>query len=395
MNTASDSSVDVSEAVSPVVSTGTSPVSSPVISPNSFASLYESAAMGISLTFPTEWNDRYYINEGSDYISVSCKAVHDDASNMGGWLFSIVRLTGELITEEDIGQSPAPTKYLMHGNGYTYCVQMPSDVQYPSDNEELSKEYGDLSGKKADVYQSLALSGDQRPEAKNEGFKVVGTSFFTVEIPIDWELKVKENALLTWSFYNGNILMGVIAKTAALEGAPYVDGMIRETAIKDNENRRYAQVVFCSGDESTMDKIIDSFSFTGGYYTVADLKSAAELYIYYGGEKLFGKIDDIEIDRGNSAVVHATIMDFDYSSNTFQPTVNTSSKTFVIDSIHIAPLVEPDYKLLGTYEMHPLGTYTRADERFFKNYPDYKNYYYDFIVDKAGVLQIVLGHYIP
>jgi hypothetical protein len=45
--------------------------------------------------------------------------------------------------------------------------------------------------------------------------------------------------------------------------------------------------------------------------------------------------------------------------------------------------------------MYPIDKFTRTDDSFFKNYPDYKNGYYDFVTDETGALQIVLGHYVP
>lgn len=92
--------------------------------------------MGFALIFPEAWEGRYAIEESDSNISVYSKKVKDN-TEFSGHLFSIVRLTGELITEEDAAQSPAPERITQKGNGYTFILRMPSDVQYPTENEEM------------------------------------------------------------------------------------------------------------------------------------------------------------------------------------------------------------------------------------------------------------------
>ena len=64
-----------------------------------------------------------------------------------GLLFSVDRQVGELITKEDIAQAAAPRKIVLQGNGYTYFVNLPSDVQYPVDDQTLSDEYTATRGR--------------------------------------------------------------------------------------------------------------------------------------------------------------------------------------------------------------------------------------------------------
>jgi len=67
-------------------------------------------------------------------------------------------------------------------------MRLPSDVQYPME-EELSDDYIAMSKQISKVAKGIELLGNQKPQASNEGFKVVGSSFFTVEIPENWDIK--------------------------------------------------------------------------------------------------------------------------------------------------------------------------------------------------------------
>jgi len=66
------------------------------------------------------------------------------------------------------------------------------------------------------------------------------------------------------------------------------------------------------------------------------------------------------------------------------------TKTYTLDwGVHIVPLVAPNHHTYGIYEM-PL-----LDETFINNYPDYGQFFYDFIIGSDGQLKFVLGRYIP
>src|SRR5690554_2628200 len=97
---------------------------------------YSNNDLGFALIFPEAWEGRYVIEDYDNNIRVYSKKIKDN-TEFPGHLFSIVRLTGELITEEDITKSPAPERIIQKGNGYTFILRMPSDVQYPPDNKEM------------------------------------------------------------------------------------------------------------------------------------------------------------------------------------------------------------------------------------------------------------------
>lgn len=366
---------------------------------NTFA--YKNEALGFSLKFPADWEDKYIIEESEDNISIFSKKVYE-SDNGGGLLLSIERQIGELITEEDMLQAPVGQHIILQGNGYTYFTRIPSDVQYPPDDEELSHEYQALFEQITDISNSIALLGTRKPEAANEAYRVEGTSFFTVEIPGGWELKVLEDSPRYWSIYNGNNEVG------GIELIPYYnedpdgvnapnDSILQEYLVNDEILRKVRITLNAKdADQGTMQKIKSSFKFTNGPYTVVDLLSTAGAYIAAGGERVFGQIDGFEMGNGNPVAVKVKVMKFipdgpeDNNPNGFRIEDLHQIRTYPLDfGVRIAPFVAPNYHTYGMYEM-PL-----LDETFIQKYRNYQDFYYDFIVGKDGQLKIILGHYIP
>lgn len=95
---------------------------------------------GISLILPAEWNGKYgYETNGND-IAVYQQATHDDWD--AGYLFWVTCVEGVL-----------PLDYQFPGRGYviastqthTYCLILPSDVQYDPTNKAVAEEYLQMS----------------------------------------------------------------------------------------------------------------------------------------------------------------------------------------------------------------------------------------------------------
>lgn len=360
-------------------------------SPTAVAQTYENTNLGFSLQFPASWTGRYVISEGVRGIAVYSKAVRDKYDLGLGALFSVSRQTGELITQEDMNHGPVPQELLLQGNGYTYYMMAISDVQAPLSDENLSGEYYDLYEHISDVYRSIALLGDVRPQAEHEGYKVVGTSFFTTEIPETWYLRTREDALLTWNIYDGDNYMGNIAMLARDEVMPDEAGTQQSRLLQQMELFRYAAISLQTDDESVMDAMSGSFIIGSGNPNIIDLKTEAASYIRSGGEKLFGQIERVDMQDGRPFALTVTIINVDGTDGINTDKADTYEKTFVLENHGpiVAPLTAPNYKALGTYERYGL-----TDE-FFDAYPNYTDFYYDFITDSAGTVQIVLGHYLP
>lgn len=361
------------------------------------SNIYKNENLGFSLNFPKEWEDKYSIVESDNYISVFDKKIYD--TGQGGLLFTINRAIGEMITQQDMNMEPAPTKIILQGNGYTYFYRLPTDINYPLNDEELSKHYQEMSEQINFVVQGISLLGEQKPEASNDGFKVVGSSYFTVEIPSEWDIKQLEY-LPIWDIYEGNNQVGWIqmlpyeAKESISEGVD--DNAIREY-LYNEETLRKMNINLLSNyaDKSIMDKIKMSFKFTGGPFNVIDLESTANLYIARGCKKVFGTIDSFEVENGEPTAVIVNVMEFipdgpnDNNPNGFRIEDLKYTQTYTLEQgVNVAALAPPNYT---SYEMYYMPL---LDENFINNY-DYKNLFFDFIVGSDGNLLVVLGHYIP
>jgi len=358
--------------------------------------IYKNDALGFSLVFPRDWKDTYIIKESADSISIFDKKIYENYNGLGR-LFTIERFSGELITNEDMQQAPVGQQIILQGNGYTYIIKEPSDVQYPPD-EEVSREYEVMSEQIPEISHSISLLGDKKPKAVNEGFKVAGSSFFTVEIPNNWGIRPIAG-FLAWDIYAGNNNVGnfelIPYQSEGTDNTTTDDSIIREYLFND-ENSREMVMTFRPEyvNQVTMEKIKTSFEFKPGPYNVVDLQSTAQQYLDGGGTKIFGTINDFQMENGEPVAVRVNVMKWltdkpnDYP-NGFRMEDLKRTETLPLDGVHIAPLVALDYTHYGVYEM-PL-----LDETFINNYIDYKNFYYDFIIGNDGQLKIVLGHYVP
>ena len=363
---------------------------------------YKNETLGFSLNFPGDWEDKYLIKESEENISIFCKKIYEN-DDWGGLLLSIERQIGELITDEDMLQAPVGQQIILQGNGYTYFARIPSDVQYPPDNEELSREYKALFEEVLDISHSISLLGNRKPEAANEGFKVEGTSFFTVEIPSDWKLKTLDAFPLSWSIYAGAKEVGSIElisyRSEGLDDVKAASDNVRQEYLVNEETFRKARItlVLEDADQNTMKKIKNSFAFANDSpFNVVDLLSTAEEYLARGGERVFGQIDGFTMKNGKPVAVKVKLMKFipdgpeENNPNGFHIEDLNQTETYALDfGVRVAPLAAPNYTTYGIYEM-PL-----LDEAFIKNYGNYKDFYYDFILGGDGELKIVLGHYVP
>ena len=358
--------------------------------------VYKNETLGFSIYFPEEWKDKYIIEESDNHISVFAKQIYD--TGQGGFLFTINRAIGEMITQKDMNMEPVPAKIIMQGNGYTYFYRLPTDINYPVNDEDLSKHYQEMSSQIEYALQGFSLLGDQRPKAVNDGFKVVGSSYFTAEIPDEWDIKPLEH-LPVWNIYDGDNPVGMIQMLPyeAGENIRYTDDNAMREYLFDEEVFRKMNITLYGkfADESIMDKIKTSFYFAGGPFNVIDLESAANLYIAQGCKKVFGAIDSFEIENGKPVAVIVNVMEFipdgpnDNNPNGFRIEDLKYTETYIIEhGVNVAALAPPNY---NSYEMYYMPM---LDENFVNNY-DYKNLFFDFIVGNDGKLLVVLGHYIP
>ena len=391
------SSPTILSTPSPTPAISAAPTAIPRLSTTaSGQTIYKNDDFGISLVFPAEWKDRFVIKDldtfkkPGDSISVYCKAVYE-ADDKLGRLFTIVRQTGELITDKDLNAGAVNLTILLRGNGYTYIFRSTSDVQ---SSDSLKDEYMDLYSKRQDIIKSIAIFGSKTPEASNTGYKVLGTGFFTIEVPLDWELKASANAAVSWDIYSDNSVIGSVQIIPyKSEVIPEDDKTMREYILNDFNDNRSALITLSTknADQDTMQKIKSGFKLTGGDFTVIDLLSTANRYLELGGIRIFGKIDSLKAENGSFKAINIRAMKYvpDSSTKGFHIEDLNQIITYPIEqSVSIAPLVAPNYNGHGTYE------FPNLDSIFVAKYPNYKDMYYDFIIGD-NTLKVVLGHYVP
>lgn len=365
--------------------------------------VYENKVLGFSLELPKEWEDRYVAEERENGVSFFSKKVYEQYNGMG-LLFTIVRDIGELITEQDMQQAPQMQQILFQGNGYTYYIRWSSDVQSPME-EELSDDYMAMSKQVSKVAKSIRLLGVQKPKASNEGFKVVGSSFFTVEIPDNWDIKQESLSEPRWYIYDetgkgdvGAIFLVPYDFDGKSEGEYKDSDDEGRMLLYDDETLRGASIFINIKrvDKDIVDKIKNSFRFISGPFNVVDLQTQGEQYLALGGKKVFGRIEDFEMEKGEPVAVKINVMEFipdgagDNNPNGFHIEDFNKIETYPLDiGTHIAPLIPPNNSNYGFYEM-PL-----LDSSFLKKYDNYKYFYYDFIIGSDGKVKTVFGHYVP
>src|SRR5690606_31848431 len=157
------------------------------------------------------------------------------------------------------------------------------------------------------VAKSISLLGDEKPKASNEGFKGVGSTVFTVEIPDNWDIKQEALSEPRWYIYDetgkgdvGAIVLVPYDFDGKSEGK-YKDSYGEvPVLLYDDETLRGATIFFDVKrvDKDIIDKIKNSFKFVSGPFNVVDLQTQGEQYLARGGKKVFGKIEDFEMEKG-------------------------------------------------------------------------------------------------
>jgi len=354
---------------------------------------YTNHELGIEIEFPETWEDKYIVEKFENSIEVLNKKINEE-SDFQGMLFTIKREVGELITEEDINQSPVNEKIIGKNKGYTYILRLPSDVQYPPENENLSEEYKSMNNKINEIVEKTKFIGNLYPEAKNKDFKVVGSAFFIMEIPKDFEVKESVEEM-TWNFHNDDKDIGEIRFIPYLNNSENEENGYLFSSLENKDLLRKAEILIKSEelDKSDFESIKSSFKFLGGPNTSIDIKTRAQQYHQYGGKKVFGKIKEIVQENGN--IIGLKIEEFSFTQNNetedesipikisnelLEYSVNGSGNNVII-------LTPPDYT------SHKRYGFTTLDN-LISNYK-FQDYYFDFIIGSDDEIKIIIEKYIP
>lgn len=151
-------------------------------------SVYRSKKFGFQINLPRSWKDKYTIEEVENGIIVSHKP--QGLNIKPGFLFSINKRLGELITQEDLDWSYTAEEILQTHNGYSFLMGLAADSQYDPDDKANTKEYMEMCKDFNDIKNSFKIYGSlDKPSSENQGYKLVASNFFQLEIREEFDLK--------------------------------------------------------------------------------------------------------------------------------------------------------------------------------------------------------------
>lgn len=353
---------------------------------------FTSDELDISLVIPQGWNDKYLTESSENTLNFYSK----NNKEYGGLLFSIERLVGELITEEDIEQAPQGQRILLQEKGYTYILRMPSDVQYSLDKDKLHKEYEEMMAQVDTLTSSIKSIGEIRPEAKIEGYKVIGSSFFTLEIPEEFDIRTSEDYGLRWEIYSGENIVGdmELLPYKSLYDYIYLESDLNKLIV-DVEVQRKAKINLTDEEnhEEILKNMILTFDFIPSPYTILDVETSAVDYLDGGGKMLFGNIEDVAFSEGELKAITLNLKEFVLDDNAdtgfYIEDLNTKEEYSLEEGVLIIPLMPPNYVSFDAYGMRIM------DSEFIEEYEHLKDMFYNFIIGADGQLKIIRGFYLP
>lgn len=364
--------------------------------------------LGISLTIPASWEGKYSIvydlpgADTKDYVMVM-----RDNSGGGGILFWIDRLEGDLIEVNDTETKSGPNYYnvfpgfveMYTFNGYTYIISEPTDVQAPVEmGEEAIAEYNEMVADLPMIFESITPINNQQPIAQNKGFKFIGTSMFTVEVPEQYDVINNPNYPLKWGINIGDQNVGWIEMVPFDTGDGYkeIEEEKKSAVLVNSEWRVAFSIIVDNISEEEFNKITDSFSFRRlEDYNGIDYLSEMNIYESLGGQRIFGDIDSFTFEDGNLATIRINekIFHIDESlPNGFYIEDVNSTVEYPIDPfINIYPLAPPNYNYFDPYYMPMLRDMLETDGTL--KLP-YNQHFYEFIYYQGEITGIV-GRYVP
>ncbi len=387
----------ITEAPSPRASETAAPSASQSSSAESSGPIiYKNEDIGISLEFPGDWKGKYLVAEEGNILRIISRNTRDaDKRGYDGELFRIVRETGELITTEDIAYRYFKGKIILRGNGYTYISSIGNGYNGPwprENNPGLYDEYQEMFKKRDAVCQTARLLGNKRPVPSNTGYRVIGSSFFTAEIPADWDLKVSSDSIIRWDVYSGGSAIGTIEMVPCYgEKLPGDAKTMREYVFDGSGDSADALITLSAekADKTAMEKIKSAFKLVPNESTVVFLQSRANKLVAKGGEKVFGRFEGFNRENGLNISLNICLMSYvaDDSAKGYRIEDVKQLKTYPIGSmVDVVAPVKPNCMTYGPYGHSIIDAGT-------KNGLD-RDTYYDFIIYE-GKVEMIMGRYLP
>ena len=134
------------------------------------------------------------------------------------------------------------------------------------------------------ILDTVKVESESRPPVKNNGYKLIGSSFFTLETPENWEVVKDEEGIFRWNIYleeKENIgSIELVSRYAKEE--QYQD--YATLYMEDKEHGRKIKISLHDTFKDQLNIIKDTLSFVYDTYTILDAKDDAMAYVE-GGEK--------------------------------------------------------------------------------------------------------------
>ena len=352
---------------------------------------YISEDMGIKIEFPKEWQNGHLIIEMDNGIEVYSRQIIKN-SDFEGMLFRISRIVGELITEEDMSRNPTPSKILGHGNGYTYVLRKPTDMQYPPEDEELAKNFQLFQSYIDEITDSFEIIETASPVPENIGFKIVGSNFFSIEIPKEWNIETVEDSYMTWLIRKEGKMIGEIKFVPYFtdnyywfeEGIHYTADnkqLLRKASI--NMKRDFKDV-------ENFKKVSESMKIIDGPINVVDMFTISQQYLAGGCTNVFGRIERIEYKDDKPVKIFIDEKNYltgDYPNGVALEDVSQFPLEYKIEHCRVLPLVPPNYVAHGKYLMPLIEN--------FEMISPYDSLIYEFIINSEDEVLMMIGRYFP
>lgn len=324
--------------------------------------VYENKELGFSLDLPRAWEDRLEIREDLDQARVYFNHQAHEDKYENGLLFSIDRRLGQLITEEDVKWFYVPQEILAVDNGYTYLKTLPSDVQYEPSDEEDSREYLEMREGIDQVLESFKTLKIMEPRASREGYRLIGSNFFTVEVREDWKVKASNSNPFIWKIYQDKKELGEI------EFSSYDDVELEETGrqtiyLEDEDLLRRFRISLDQDYSGELAVMEETMELLGDSYTSLDEIYNLRSYLVDGGRKLYGEIVDLDFDNRlpRAISIRTETGVFDYET----------------DYPRIIPMKDGNYPMYGSWIL---------DLAYTEENPNYRQAHYEFIINSEDKL---------
>ncbi|MDO4720587.1 MAG: hypothetical protein Q4A78_07985 [Peptostreptococcaceae bacterium] len=350
--------------------------------------VYQNREWGFSLALPRSWEGKYTIlkSEYGDY-EIRHKQTHENES--GGLICSIERRIGEHLTQSNLDQSPYLQKILHTANGWTFIVSYPGDVQASMANETWRKEYAAMSQDWDTIAKSFRLTGKERPKAGKKDYQIVGTDYFTAEIPGSWKIKLSSSPAPVWNLYHKDLPIGnIVLASYHRPIAEVPEGNVRTSVRNDNLQRRAEITLDMSkvkNFEEVLNRMHETFSLDYGAYCIADFDTEVDAALLSGAGKIFGQITKVSVQGDEISSI--TIQEKTAGASGKEIINKGKPKTYKVPAQsppRIAALAAPAYKIPEMYDFPSLYAF-----HYKKQEKKILSAHYDFVIRNGMITHMI------